>query len=322
LAEIQGPCVALGKWINYIQVILKEGHLDTEIIARRQLTWAQIADWGSLIKIRQTALLLVTAISAYTLTCGLPFDPYEGVGMTIGLFLAISGCTVLNMLLDRDVDAQMARTADRPLAAGRIPPRAAGVLGGALSWAGLLLSFALDRHFGVIVALGFGFDLWVYTMWLKRRTPLSILFGGVSGGMPVLAGRVLALGRVDIVGILLAMSVLLWIPSHILTLAIRYADEYRQAGIPVWPNVYGPRATHLVIAGANLLNTLVLMTAGVQLRIHPIALMLLSLMSGGMVILAVWQLIAPTERRNWLLFKLASLYMLASSLTLTLGSIA
>ncbi|HDD25384.1 MAG TPA: hypothetical protein ENF52_08105, partial [Chloroflexi bacterium] len=259
---------------------------------------------------------------AYTLTCGLPFDPYEGVGMTIGLFLAISGCTVLNMLLDRDVDAQMARTADRPLAAGRIPPRAAGVLGGALSWAGLLLSFALDRHFGVIVALGFGFDLWVYTMWLKRRTPLSILFGGVSGGMPVLAGRVLALGRVDIVGILLAMSVLLWIPSHILTLAIRYADEYRQAGIPVWPNVYGPRATHLVIAGANLLNTLVLMTAGVQLRIHPIALMLLSLMSGGMVILAVWQLIAPAERRNWLLFKLASLYMLASSLTLTLGSIA
>ena len=117
--------------------------MDTEIIARRQLTWAQIADWGSLIKIRQTALLLVTAISAYTLTCGLPFDPYEGVGMTIGLFLAISGCTVLNMLLDRDVDAQMARTADRPLAAGRIPPRAAGVLGGALSWAGLLLSFAL-----------------------------------------------------------------------------------------------------------------------------------------------------------------------------------
>ena len=296
--------------------------MDTEVITRRQLVWMQMADWWSLIKIRQTALLLVTAISAYTLTYGLPFDPYEGIGMTIGLFLTISGCTVLNMLLDRDVDAQMARTANRPLAAGRVHPRAAGIFGGLLSLSGLLLSFALDRRFGVIVALGFGFDLWVYTVWLKRRTPLSILLGGVSGGMPVLAGRVLALGRVDIVGLMLAMSVLLWIPSHILTLAIRYADEYRQAGVPVWPNVYGPRATRLVIAGANLLNTLVLMTAGVWLHIHPVALTLLLLMSGGMVILAMWQLIAPTERRNWLLFKLASIYMLLSSLVLTLGSIA
>lgn len=74
--------------------------------------------------------------------------------------------------------------------------------------------------------------------------------------MPVLVGRVLALSEVDGIGMLLASSVLLWIPSHILTLVIRYAADYDQAGIPTWPNVYGPRLTRLFIAIANLLNKL------------------------------------------------------------------
>jgi protoheme IX farnesyltransferase len=164
-------------------------------------------------------------------------------------------------------------------------------------------------------------DLLVYTLWLKRRTPLSILLGGISGGMPALAGRVLALGHVDLVGVLLAGSILLWIPSHILTLAIRYADDYRRANVPVWPNVHGSRATRLVIAGANLLNTLVLMACALLLQVHPVPLVLLLGMSLGMFALSALQLAAPTGRRNWLLFKVASLYMLISSLLLTVGSL-
>ncbi len=241
--------------------------------------------------------------------------------MTAGLLLSISGCTVLNMLLDRDIDARMERTSARPLPAGRIRPLEAGIFGGLLSLAGLALSFTLDLGFGIVVVLGFGFDLLVYTVWLKRCTPLSILFGGISGGMPVLAGRVLALGHIDLVGVLLAGSILLWIPSHILTLAIRYADDYRRAGVPVWPNVHGARATRLVIAAANLLNALVLVACALMLRVHPVTLMLLLGMSLGMLTLASLQLAAPTERRNWLLFKFASLYMLASSLLLTVGSL-
>jgi protoheme IX farnesyltransferase len=237
------------------------------------------------------------------------------------LLLSISGCTALNMLLDRDIDARMTRTAGRPLPAGRIRPLEAVTFGVMLSVAGLALSFGLDPWFGAVVSVGFVFDLLVYTAWLKRRTPLSIVFGGVAGGMPVLAGRVLALGQVDLVGLLLWASVLLWIPSHILTLALRYADDYRRAGVPVWPNVYGPRATRLFIAGANLLNTLVLAACAFLLRLRPVALGALLGMSLGMFGFSALQLVAPTERRNWLLFKLASLYMLVSSLLLTLGSV-
>lgn len=241
--------------------------------------------------------------------------------MTVGLLLAIAGCTALNMLIDRDIDARMERTMDRPLPAGRIRPMQALLFGGLLSAAGLTLSFALDTRFGSVVAVGFLFDLLVYSAWLKRRTPFSILFGGVSGGMPVLAGRVLGLGRIDLVGLLLAASVLLWIPSHILTLAIRYTDDYRRAGVPMWPIVYRPRATRMTIAGANVLNTLILAISGLLLHVHLVALILLLGISLGMLVLSMLQLIRPTERRNWLLFKTASLYMLASSLLLTVGAL-
>ena len=290
-------------------------------LAQRRTALARVGDFWALVKSRQTALLVTTGLCAYTLTRGLPFEPLEAVRMVGGLLFSIGGCTALNMLLDRDIDGRMERTARRPLPAGRVRPLEAGIFGVLLSTAGLALSFSLDLQFGAVVAIGFAFDLLVYTVWLKRRTPLSILFGGVAGGMPVLAGRVLALGSVDLVGLLLCSSVILWIPSHVLTLALRYAADYRRAGVPAWPDAYGPRATRLFIAGANLLNTLVLVTCAFLLRVHPLALMALLAMSLAMCGLSVLQLAVPTSRRNWLLFKLASLYMLACSLFLTLGSV-
>lgn len=282
---------------------------------------SRMIDLGALIKSRQTALLLFTGLCAYALTHGLPLDAPEASRMAAGLFLSISGCTVLNMLLDRDIDARMGRTAARPLAAGRIRPGEAFALGGALSLAGLGLSFWLDPYFGAVVALGFVCDLLVYTAWLKRRTPLSILFGGVAGGMPVLAGRVLALGRVDLIGLLLGGSILLWIPAHILTLTIRYADDYQSAGVPTWPGAYGIRRTHTFIAAANLANTVSVEICALLLRVHPLMQAALLAGSVGLCGLSIAQITAPTERRNWLIFKLASLYMVFSSSLLTIGGL-
>ena len=185
-----------------------------ELVQQRRAVFARVKDFWALTKSLQTTLLLITGVCAYLLTQGLPCNLLQAAWMIGGLSLSISGCTVLNMLLDRDIDAQMERTAGRPLPSGRIQPGAAWLFGGFLSATGLALSFWLDWRFGTVIALGFASDLVIYTAWLKRRTPLSIVFGGVAGGMPVLAGRVLALGRVDLIGILLAGSILLWIPSH------------------------------------------------------------------------------------------------------------
>ncbi len=292
-----------------------------QVLTRPSSVRARLKDYWALTKFLQTALLVVTGVSAYALTAGLPLDPRETLGAAAALYLSVSGCTVLNMLLDKDIDARMERTANRPLPAGRVGDGEALGLGIGLSVVGLLLAFGVDFLFGLLVALGFFFDLLIYTAWLKRRSPLSIVLGGVAGGMPVLAGRTLALGRVDVVGLLLAGSILLWIPSHILTLAIRYADDYRRAGVPVWPNVYGVRPARLFIAGANLLNTLVLMGCTFLLHVHPTARWLLLALGLGMFGFSGVELVRPTARRNWLLFKLASVYMLLSSLLLTVGSL-
>ncbi|MBC7228564.1 MAG: protoheme IX farnesyltransferase [Thermoflexales bacterium] len=269
----------------------------------------------------QTLLLLITGVCAYALSRPGAIDWSELTAAALALTGAVAGCTVLNMVLDRDIDARMGRTARRPLPAGRISPRAALIFGLALSLPGLALAWVLSPLFGLIVSLGFGIDLGVYTLWLKRRTPLSILWGGISGGMPALAGRALAMGRVDLVGVLLAFGVLLWIPAHILTLATHYAREYHLAGVPVWPNVYGPTATRRVIALATLLDVAVLAAAGWLLCIHPVALVVLAALGAGLTGLSIAVLIRPTERLNWALFKFASLYMLGAFVSLTIGTV-
>lgn len=275
----------------------------------------------ALTKPPQTALLLITGISAYLVSSADAGIWKEMVLGGLALLGAIAGCTALNMVIDRDIDAQMGRTSRRPLPAGAVTTRSAIAFGLALSVPGLTLAWALKPVFGALVSLGFLVDLLVYTVWLKRRTPLSILFGGISGGMPALAGRALALGRVDLVGILLATGVLLWIPSHILTLATHYAKEYRLAGVPVWPNVYGPRATRRTVAVATLGAAGALATAGWLLGIRPGAMIALAAMGLGLSAMAVAAIIRPSERLNWRLFKAASLYMLGAFVCLTLGAV-
>jgi len=275
----------------------------------------------ALTKPLQTLLLLVTGLCAYALSLPGHVRWAELVGGGLALVSAIAGCTALNMVLDRDIDAQMGRTTRRPLPAGLLDLRAAVLFGLLLSACGLTLAWALAPLFGLVVSMGFVIDLVVYTLWLKRRTALSIVWGGFSGGMPALAGRALAMGRLDLIGFLLAAGVLLWIPAHILTLSLHYAPQYQKAGVPVWPNVYGPVATRRLVAGATLLDALVLVLAGWLLHLHPLAMGVLASMGALLSGLAVVALLRPSERLNWLLFKLASLYMLGAFVCLTIGAI-
>lgn len=275
----------------------------------------------ALTKPKQTGLLLVTAVGAYAMTAAPAIDGAAVALGTFALALAISGCTILNMVLDRDIDAKMARTAGRPIPRGEIGPRQAAAAGVAASAAGVVLAAALSPLFAAVVAAGLFFDLVVYTMWLKRRSPLSIVFGGVSGGMPALAGRVLALGRIDMIGLMLALGIVLWIPAHILTLATRHVREYEEAGVPVWPSVYGERSARRAVAVATVLATVVLTAAGLLEGIAPGAIA--ALVALGLVLdsLAVLTLVSPTERHNWALFKGASVYMFGAFICLTFGAV-
>ncbi len=278
------------------------------------LRGANLGQYGSLIKSPQTGLLVCTGMAGYA-SARCPVLNLTTLGLLfISLLASISGSTVLNMWWDRDIDARMARTKKRPLASGKISPGAALGLGLALSLFGMGLAVWMDPLYGLVISLGIFFDVVVYTMWLKRRTCWGILWGGISGGMPVLAGRVLGLGSVDWIGALLALSVLFWIPTHILTFSLRYAQDYRSAEVPTFPAVYGPGVTRFTIAASSILAVLAMGAAAWGIGMEIGALRVLLVLSAALLILAASSVIRPTEKLNFGLFKFASLYMLLAML--------
>ncbi|MFN3741505.1 MAG: heme o synthase [Anaerolineales bacterium] len=270
-----------------------------------------------LIKTLQTGLLLATGLagylSAHTAPVGLTL-----LGVAGSLFLAISGSTVLNMWYDRDIDAVMNRTHHRPLADGRVSPTEALRLGLILSALGVGWAVAMSPLYGLVVFAGLFFDVIVYTIWLKRRTCWSIVWGGISGGMPILAGRVMATGRIDLVGILLSMAILFWIPTHILTFSMRYFADYQAARIPTFPSTYGFETTRAIIALSAIIAAASMGVAGVMIGVQAGFLRLMAVLSAGLLVLSFATVFRPSERVNYSLFKYASLYMLASMVLLSL----
>jgi protoheme IX farnesyltransferase len=176
----------------------------------------------------------------------------------------------------------------------------------------------MNTLYGLVVFAGLFFDVFVYTIWLKRRTCWSIVWGGVSGGMPILAGRALALGQIDIVGLLLAMAVLFWIPTHILTFSMRYFTDYQAARVPTFPSAYGFEATRAVIALSSIIAAASIGVAGVMIGVQAGVLRLMVVLSAGLLFLSFASVFRPSERSIFGLFKYASLYMLSSMILLTL----
>lgn len=274
----------------------------------------RIRRYWPLIKSLQTGLLLLTGLAAFMSTrC--PMTSWQTLlGLAGSLFLAISGSTVLNMWYDRDIDAKMQRTAGRPIPSGEVAPNEALRLGLLLSVSGIGWAVALDPLYGVIVFAGLFFDVVVYTIWLKRRTPWAIVWGGVSGGMPALAGRALGTGTIEWVGIALALAVLFWIPTHIMTFSMRYSEDYRRAGVPTFPARYGFQRTRMTIAISSLLAALMMGVAAYGVGLTVGCLRVMVVLSGGLLLLAVNSMVQPSDRVNFGLFKFASVYMLSAML--------
>lgn len=265
-----------------------------------------------LIKSLQTGLLLATGLAGY-MSASCPVTHWTTlVSLTGSLFLAISGSTVLNMWYDRDIDNKMKRTHNRPLASGRIGQLEAFRLGLALSLVGVAWAVAINPLFGLIVFAGLVFDVVIYTIWLKRRTAWSIVWGGISGGMPILAGRVLSAGNIDWIGIVLSLSILFWIPTHIMTFNMKYHEDYKTAGVPTFPSTYGFSATRATVAFSSIIAALMIGIAAFGIGMTWGYLRVLAVLSAGLLTLAISSLLKPSERLNFWLFKYASLYMLSS----------
>jgi protoheme IX farnesyltransferase len=284
----------------------------TSIQALSESLLSKIRDYWPLIKSLQTGLLILTGLAGFSSSHQQAVTWQTVAGLIGSLFFSISGSTVLNMWYDRDIDARMERTCLRPLPTMRVTPRQALLAGSVLSIIGIGWALIISPIFGGIVAAGLFFNVIVYTLWLKRRTPWSILWGGIAGGMPVLAGRTLGTGGIDTIGLLLALGVLLWIPTHIMTFSLRYEQDYKNAGIPTFPAVYGRDTTRVIIALSSLVAAMVIAIAAYSIGVSKIYLGLLGLFGSGLLFLALFSVLRPSSRLNFGLFKYASIYMLLS----------
>ncbi|HJR80772.1 MAG TPA: UbiA family prenyltransferase [Anaerolineales bacterium] len=270
-----------------------------------------------LIKSLQTGLLLATGLAGY-LSSRPPFNILLLLGLTGSLFLAISGSTIMNMWYDRDIDARMKRTHMRPAASGLLDHREVFAVGMTISILGIGWAFMIAPRYGLVVLAGWFFDVIVYTVWLKRRTCWSILWGGISGAMPILAGRVLAVGEIELVGILLALSILFWIPTHTLTYSMKFRKDYKNAGVPTFPETYGEKFTRLTIAISSILAAVAIGWASVLIGLSAGLLSLIAVLTAVMLILAFATLRIHTDRMNFMLFRYASLYMLSAMIILSI----
>ncbi len=201
-----------------------------------------LADYVELTKPKVQSLLLATTVAAMYVAG----DPsFALVVLTcIGGYLSAGGAGAVNHWFDRDIDVQMARTANRPIPAGRVAPGAALAFGCTLAALSFLeLSLTVNVLAASLALAGFMGYVLVYTVWLKRRTPQNIVIGGAAGAIPPLVGWTAVRGSVGGTAVLLFFIVFFWTPPHFWALSLLMKGEYEKVGIPMLPVVRGEAET-------------------------------------------------------------------------------
>ena len=212
-----------------------------------------IVDYAILLKPRVMSLVLFTGFTGMLLAPG-NIDFLTSTIAVICIALGAGASGAINMWYDRDIDQMMERTMHRPLPAGRLKPWAALTLGTVLS----LLSVAVMAIYvnitaGLLLATTIAFYIFVYTIWLKRRTPQNIVIGGASGALPPVIGWAAVTGDVSFGSIVLFAIIFMWTPPHFWALSLYLSGDYEKAGVPMMPVVSGKTETKRQILIYSLL---------------------------------------------------------------------
>jgi protoheme IX farnesyltransferase len=289
----------------------------TVAIPQRPAALTVLRDYVTLTKPKvQSLLLFTTATTMYVAG-----DPSLGLVLLtcLGGALSAGGAGAINHAIDRDIDRTMARTADRPVAAGRIAPAAAirfGTLLGAASF--VLLALAVNPLAAALSLSGLLGYVFVYTLWLKRSTPQNIVIGGAAGAVPPLVAWAAVTGGLGGPALYLFAIVFFWTPPHFWALSLLMKDEYAKAGVPMLPVVRGEAETRRQI----LLYTILLYSV-TQLPFcagaFGVEYLVASMSLGGAFIYCAVRLLRSADRRWALrtyLFSLAYLALLFLSMPL------
>ena len=226
----------------------------------------RVKAYVALTKPRIIELLLVTTIP--TMFVAQRGWPNLGliIATLIGGTLAAGGANAFNMVIDRDIDAIMERTKGRPLVTGAMSPRAATIFAFAIEFASFVVLAVWVNFLSAWLALAAtAFYVFIYTLWLKRRSKQNIVIGGAAGAVPVLIGWSAVTNSLNWTPVVLFAVIFIWTPPHFWALAVRYRDDYEAADVPMLPVVASLRRTTLEI----LIYTIVLWAC--SLLVGPVA---------------------------------------------------
>lgn len=204
---------------------------------------ATVGDYIALLKPRVMSLVLLTAVAGMTVAPG-TLHPVLAAVAILCIAVGAGASGAINMWYDRDIDAIMKRTCGRPIPRGRVAPAEALAFGVILSvFAVMTMGLAVNATAAGLLALTICFYVFVYTIWLKRRTPQNIVIGGAAGAFPPMIGWAAVTGDVSIASIALFALIFFWTPPHFWALALFRKIDYAKAGIPMLPVVAGVRET-------------------------------------------------------------------------------
>ena len=202
-----------------------------------------VGDYVTLMKPRVMTLVILTALAGLVVAPG-AIHPVIAIIAIVAISVGAGASGALNMWYDADIDQHMARTAARPIPRGRVTPGDALQFGAVLSVMSVLtLGVLVNWVAGALLAITIAFYLFIYTMWLKRRTPHNIVIGGAAGAFPPMIGWAAVTGGVSLESILLFLIIFVWTPPHFWALALLRLRDYERVGVPMLPVVAGTAET-------------------------------------------------------------------------------
>lgn len=272
---------------------------------------ARVADYLALLKPRVMSLVVFTGYAGLAVAPG-ELHPLLALVAVLCIAVGAGAAGVINMWYDRDIDALMERTRARPIPAGRVAAEEALAFGVILSlFSVMLMGLAVNWTAAALLALANGFYVFVYTVWLKRRTPQNIVIGGAAGAFPPMIGWAAVTGTVSLESIVLFLIIFMWTPPHFWSLALYREGDYAKAGVPMLPVVAGKAATRRqLLVYALLLFPLTLAPAfiGMAGLLYATAA---TALGGLFVIMAVKLQVERSDRLARRLFGFSILYLFA-----------
>ena len=248
-------------------------------------------------KPRVMSLVVFTALTGMLAAPG-SIHPVIGVIALLAIAIGAGASGALNMWYDADIDARMARTAARPIPRGRVTGGEALTFGSILAVLSILtLGVLVNWTAGALLALTIAFYIFVYTMWLKRRTPQNIVIGGAAGAFPPMIGWAAVTGSVSVESVLMFLIIFMWTPPHFWALALYRCRDYERAGVPMLPVVAGAEETRRQIWLYSLILVPLAITP-VLIGLAGIVYGVVSAVLGAVFLYLAWKVRRITEGRE------------------------